>query len=114
MRIMKRSRIVKYFGVSLYRFTAANPPHVIALQRSFAMRMSNRQDNRNLYVFTYTNSTYLAWHLFADQGDGWWFWRVLGYFDDHFMPPFGFFVNVASLNSFVQPDQLAIALCLPA
>ena len=46
------------------------------LDRSMAMQMTNRQDNRDIYAFIYTGAgaTYLGWKLFEDQGNGVWKW----------------------------------------
>lgn len=60
--------------VVIYRFDRDDPNP--AFQRSFAMQMTNRQDSRPLYVFTYTGVAYLTWHLFEDQGDGTWYWEA--------------------------------------
>ncbi len=43
-----------------------------ALQTTYKMQMRNRQDSRNLYIFSYTNGTYLTWRVFEDQGNGVW------------------------------------------
>ena len=43
-----------------------------ALRTTYKMILTNRQDARNIYVFSYTNSTYLTWRLFEDAGDGTW------------------------------------------
>jgi len=62
----KSSRVV------IYRFDRDDPNP--ALQRSYAMRLFDKQNNRDLYVFSYTNSTYLTWNQFVQQSDGtWWF-----------------------------------------
>ncbi len=54
--------------VIIYRFDVDDPNP--ALRRSYAMQLKNRQDNRNLYIFSYTNGTYLTWRLFELQADG--------------------------------------------
>lgn len=56
--------------VTIYRYQQpnANP----ALQTNYRMVMTNRQDARDLYIFSYTNGTYLTWHKFEDQGNGKW------------------------------------------
>jgi hypothetical protein len=56
--------------IVIYRYQQenANP----ALQTNYKMRLLNRQDNRPLYVFSYTGITYLAWHQFEDLGGGTW------------------------------------------
>ena len=56
--------------VILYRLSRedANP----ALQTTYKIRILNREDNRNLYVFSYTGLTYLTWHQFQDIGGGIW------------------------------------------
>lgn len=44
-----------------------------ANQTTYKMTMTNRQDSRDLYVFSYVNGTYLAWHKFEDlDGDNVW------------------------------------------
>ncbi len=46
----------------------ANP----ALRTTYKMQMRNRQDARDLFIFSYTNGTYLTWRKFEDQGNGVW------------------------------------------
>ncbi len=61
--------------VIIYRFDRDDP--IPSLRRSFAMQMTNREDARDLYVFTYTGTTYLAWHKFELQPDGvTWLWEA--------------------------------------
>ena len=43
-----------------------------ALRTTYKMQMRNRQDARDLYIFSYTNGTYLTWRKFEDQGNGVW------------------------------------------
>ncbi|MDX1698971.1 MAG: hypothetical protein R3250_00065 [Melioribacteraceae bacterium] len=57
--------------VVIYRFDRDDP--IPSQQRAYAMQMSNRQDARNLYIFSYTGITYLTWRLFEDQGNGIWY-----------------------------------------
>ena len=43
-----------------------------ALRTTYKMQMRNRQDSRDLFIFSYTNGTYLTWRKFEDQGNGVW------------------------------------------
>ncbi len=43
-----------------------------ALQTTYKIRILDREDSRDLYVFSYTNGTYLIWHRFADIGRNMW------------------------------------------
>ncbi len=56
--------------VVIYREARDDPNP--ALQTTYKMILTNRQDARNIYIFSYTNSTYLTWRLFEDAGDGTW------------------------------------------
>ncbi len=61
----------KFNRVVIWRYDVDDPNP--ALRRSYAMEMRNRQDSRDLYIFSYTNSTYLTWRKFEDQGNGVWY-----------------------------------------
>ena len=50
--------------VIIYREVREDPNP--ALRTTYKMRLLNRQDARDLYIFSYTNSTYLTWHKFED------------------------------------------------
>ena len=56
--------------IIIYRESRDDPNP--ALQTTYKMILTSRQDARNIYVFSYTNSTYLTWRLFEDYGDGTW------------------------------------------
>lgn len=43
-----------------------------ALRTTYKMRLLNRKDDRDLYVFSYTGLTYLTWRLFENLGGGTW------------------------------------------
>lgn len=54
--------------VIIWRFDVDDPNPF--LRRKYAMQISNRQDTRDLYIFSYTNGTYLTWRKFELQPDG--------------------------------------------
>ncbi len=56
--------------IVIYRFDVDDPNP--ALQRNYGMKLLNRQDSRDLYVFSYTGLTYLTWNKFEDLGNGTW------------------------------------------
>lgn len=56
--------------VVIYREARDDPNP--ALRTTYKMILTDRQDARNIYIFSYTNSTYLTWRLFEDAGDGTW------------------------------------------
>ena len=56
--------------VIIYRESRDDPNP--ALRTTYKMLLLNRQDSRDLYIFSYTNTTYLAWHKFEDTGNGEW------------------------------------------
>ncbi len=107
--------------VVIYRFDRDDPNP--AFRRSFAMQITNRQDNRDLYVFTYTGLTYLAWHKFEDQGDGIWYWEAapaewqytdtdLGFIFSYGTNPAveaNYFTDRVELPAGVEEDNLLVA-----
>ncbi len=58
--------------IIIYRFDRDDP--IPSQRRAWGMDMFNRQDARNLFVFSYLASTdtYLDWDLFQDKGNGQW------------------------------------------
>ena len=58
--------------IVIYRFDREDP--IPSQRRAWAMDMFNRQDNRDLFVFSYlaATDTYLDWDLFQDKGNGQW------------------------------------------
>ena len=98
--------------IVIYRFDRDDPNP--ALRRSFAMRMTNRQDARNLYVFTYTNSTFLAWHLFELQPDGTtWFWEAFSSEWQYTDTDMGFIFSYGT-NPAVEADYFTDRVDFPA